>query len=70
MPVALAVDRVVGTGRIGGAEPEGPAPAASALAIGLGSEAVSGYAPARPGSAGAGDFALVDLPRLLRRYLP
>ncbi|WP_132256963.1 chemotaxis protein CheW [Methylobacterium segetis] len=68
VPVALAVDRVLGTARLDGEAPDAPEGDASALALGLGSEAVSGYAPAGP--AGTGDFALVDLPRLLRRYLP
>ncbi|KAB1071542.1 chemotaxis protein CheW [Methylobacterium planeticum] len=46
--------------------------AASALGAfgGLGSEAVSGYGPAERGAAGLGDFVVIDLPRLLRRYLP
>ncbi|MER2267639.1 chemotaxis protein CheW, partial [Methylobacterium oxalidis] len=74
VPVALAVDRVLGTARLDG-EAQAPRPGEpsgepSAVGLGLGSEAVSGYAPAGPDATGPGDFALVDLPRLLRRYLP
>ncbi|MEE7506574.1 chemotaxis protein CheW [Methylobacterium mesophilicum] len=65
-PLALAVDRVLGIARAGGA--------AAAEAVdpdGLGNEAASVYAPAS-GAAGDGrpDFVVVDLPRLLRRALP
>ncbi|GJE34931.1 Chemotaxis protein CheW [Methylobacterium oxalidis] len=72
VPVALAVDRVLGTARLDGEalRPGESSGEPSAVGLGLGSEAVSGYAPAGPGGTGAGDFALVDLPRLLRRYLP
>ena len=56
-PVALAVDRVLGVGRAPPAE-----------APGFGAGPVSGYAPAAAG--GTGDFVLVDLARLLRRYRP
>ncbi|MCE4223825.1 chemotaxis protein CheW [Methylobacterium sp. C25] len=69
-PVALAVDRVIRLASIEAdaitvAPTAGPHP-------GLGAEAVSGYAPAgseRDGAAGGG-FAILDLPRLLRPYLP
>lgn len=59
-PIALAVDRVLGVGRIASDGPVGEA--------GFGAGPVSGYAPA--GADGSGDFVLVDLPRLLRRYRP
>lgn len=59
-PLALAVDRVLGVG-------SAPSPAAPAEA-GFGAGPVSGYVAA--GTDGSGDFVLVDLPRLLRRYRP
>lgn len=58
--VALAVDRVLGTALA-------PAEAARGES-GFGAGPVSGYAPAS--AAGPGDFVLVDLARLLRRYRP
>ena len=65
MPVALAVDRVIGVAEIaadGAGTPEGdPSP------DGMGGAAVSGYAPAE---SEGGDFVVLDLPRLLRRALP
>ncbi|MGU3539076.1 chemotaxis protein CheW [Methylobacterium sp. A54F] len=62
VPIALAVDRVLGTAQAG-------TEAAPGL-DGLGSAAVSGYAPAGDEPSGLGDFTVIDLTRLLRRYLP
>ena len=61
VPVAFAVDRALGVAHL--------AEAAEAVG-GLGGDAVSRYAPAESGSAGLGDFVVIDLPRLLRRILP
>jgi len=68
-PVALAVDRVLGVAQM----PEGTLDTSYAEA-GLSAEAVSGYAPAGTGS-GTGTsaesgFVAIDLPRLVRRFLP
>ncbi|GLS42178.1 chemotaxis protein CheW [Methylobacterium brachythecii] len=67
--LALAVDRVIRLASI-----EADAITASPAAgphPGLGAEAVSGYAPAGSENDGvAGGFAIVDLPRLLRPFLP
>lgn len=65
-PVALAVDRVVGMIEVpDDADRQGAGSAASESGIaGLGEPPVSGYADAE-----AANFAIVDLPRLLRRYL-
>jgi purine-binding chemotaxis protein CheW len=65
VPVALAVDRVLGVADI--AETT-DVPALSEA--GLSPEAVSGYAPPGAGPDGEPGFVVVDLPRLLRRYLP
>lgn len=74
VPVALAVDRVIGVSEID-ADPD-PAPArpeadpshpSHPAPVGMGGAAVSGYAPAE---SEGGDFVLLDLPRLLRRALP
>lgn len=67
VPVALAVDRVIGVSEIDAdlARPE--ADPSHPSSGGMGGAAVSGYAPAE--SAG-GDFVVLDLPRLLRRALP
>lgn len=65
VPVALAVDRVLGVAEI--------TLAADAPALGeagLSTEAVSGYAPPGAGPDGEPGFVVVDVPRLLRRYLP
>lgn len=75
-PVALAVDRVEGVLAVADADPEGRTSRDGLVdpaTAGLSSETVSGYAPARAG-AGQGasrdlGFVVVDLPRLLRRYL-
>ncbi|KQP08729.1 hypothetical protein ASF28_20425 [Methylobacterium sp. Leaf99] len=70
--VALAVDRVEGVVAVAFADPDGPASGAGLLApaaAGLGAEAVSGYAPAQAGAGDGPGFVVVDLPRLLRRYL-
>lgn len=62
--VALAVDRVLGVVAV-----EAPAgPETPGGGPGLGTGAVSGYAAA--GSGGEDGFVVIDLPRLLRRYLP
>lgn len=61
-PIALAVDRVLGVAHLV-EDPDG-------AVGGFGSDAVSRYAPAEHGSAGLGDFVVIDLPRLLRRTLP
>ena len=69
VPVALAVDRVIGVVEID-AEPASAGSEADPShppSGGMGAAAVSGYAPA--GSEG-GDFVVLDLPRLLRRALP
>lgn len=69
MPLALAVDRVLAVSDVDGAFASAP------LHLGgLGADAVSGYAPA-PGQdaarqGGEAGFVVIDLPRLLRRYLP
>lgn len=68
-PVALAVDRVLAVADVDGALTTEPV-----LTGGLGADAVSGYAPA-PGpeaahQGGEAGFVVIDLPRLLRRYLP
>ncbi|MCC0805144.1 chemotaxis protein CheW [Methylobacterium sp. W2] len=68
-PVALAVDRVLAVAEVDGALTAEPVPMG-----GLGADAVSGYAPA-PGpeaayQGGEAGFVVIDLPRLLRRYLP
>ncbi|WP_336487256.1 chemotaxis protein CheW [Methylobacterium nigriterrae] len=68
-PIALAVDRALGVARLA-ADGADSASADARILDGLGSEAVSGYAPAELGAAGVGDFVVVDLPRLLRRFLP
>ncbi|KQT70332.1 hypothetical protein ASG51_12570 [Methylobacterium sp. Leaf465] len=65
VPVALAVDRVLGVAEIAEAT-DVPALAEA----GLSTEAVSGYAPPGAGPDGEPGFVVVDLPRLLRRYLP
>ncbi|MGU3361476.1 chemotaxis protein CheW [Methylobacterium sp. M6A4_1b] len=65
VPVALAVDRVLGVAEI--------AEAAEAPAFGeagLSTEAVSGYAPPGAGPDGEPGFVIVDVAHLLRRYLP
>lgn len=74
-PVALGVDRALGVVDAPLADPpEGFAGGGlgSGLGNGLGAGAISGYAP--PGDAGAArgeaGFLVIDLPRLLRRYLP
>ena len=68
-PVALAVERVLGIAQVAASLESG---AEAGRAGSLGGEAVSGYAP--PGSDAAGGigegFSLIDLPRLLRRFLP
>lgn len=68
-PVALAVARVLGIAQIAASLESAPDPLRSG---GLGADAVSGYAP--PGSDAAGGigegFSLIDLPRLLHRFLP
>ena len=73
-PIALAVDRVLGVAQRAGLDgPEAPADSAGPVLGGMGgmgSEAVSGYGLAEFGAAGVGDFVVIDLPRLLRRYLP
>ncbi|GJE41600.1 chemotaxis protein CheW [Methylobacterium soli] len=70
-PIALAVDRVLGVAQLAGPDgSETPADPAGPAFGGMGSEAVSGYGPAERGAAGVGDFVVIDLPRLLRRYLP
>jgi purine-binding chemotaxis protein CheW len=62
--VALAVDRVLGVVAVeASSAPETPSAGPS-----LGTGAVSGYAAAGP--AGEDGFVVIDLPRLLRRYLP
>ena len=66
-PVALAVDRAVGVAQIGvTAGKASPSPG------GLGGQAVSGYCPPDPNAAeGAREgFSILDLPRLLRPFLP
>ncbi|KQO52614.1 chemotaxis protein CheW [Methylobacterium sp. Leaf85] len=68
-PVALAVDRVLAVAVVDGALTTEPV-----LTGGFGADAVSGYAPA-PGpeaahQGGEAGFVVIDLPRLLRRYLP
>ncbi|WP_192216215.1 chemotaxis protein CheW, partial [Methylobacterium bullatum] len=68
-PVALAVDRVLAVADVDGALTTEPV-----LTGGFGADAVSGYAPA-PGpeaahQGGEAGFVVIDLPRLLRRYLP
>ncbi|KQP13435.1 chemotaxis protein CheW [Methylobacterium sp. Leaf93] len=68
-PVALAVDRVLAVADVDGALTTEPV-----LTGGFGADAVSGYAPA-PGpeaahQGGEVGFVVIDLPRLLRRYLP
>ncbi|WP_027172985.1 chemotaxis protein CheW [Methylobacterium sp. 10] len=68
-PVALAVDRVLAV-----ADVDGALTAESVPMGGLGADAVSGYAAA-PGpeaalQGGEAGFVVIDLPRLLRRYLP
>jgi len=75
-PVALAVDRVDGVLAVAGADPEGGISREELVdpaAAGLSGETVSGYAPARAGtgqeSSRESGFVVVDLPRLLRRYL-
>jgi purine-binding chemotaxis protein CheW len=79
VPVALAVDRVIGVAEIdldeidlagtdsetAGGRPE--IPEADPSPDGMGGGAVSGYAPA---DSEGGDFVVLDLPRLLRRALP
>ena len=70
--VALAVDRVEGVAAIAIADPDRPAAGDALLdpaVAGLGTEAVSGYAPAKAGAGDGPGFVAVDLPRLLRRYL-
>ncbi|WP_204165338.1 chemotaxis protein CheW [Methylobacterium radiodurans] len=76
VPLALAVDRVLGVAEIDldapdldeetSAKPDLPA-AAHPSSGGMGDAAVSGYAPAK---SEGGDFVVLDLPRLLRRALP
>ncbi|MCJ2034460.1 chemotaxis protein CheW [Methylobacterium sp. J-068] len=63
IPVALAVDRVVGVAEI----PDAALDTAYSDA-GLSAEAVSGYAPAGAGPGAESGFVVVDLPRLVRRY--
>ncbi|WP_019904462.1 chemotaxis protein CheW [Methylobacterium sp. 77] len=68
-PVALFVDRVLSVADVDSALAAAPLPLG-----GLGADAISGYAPA-PGQeaarkGGDADFVVIDLPRLLRRYLP
>lgn len=67
-PIALAVDRALGVAEIGsaGAAPGGSTPG------NLGDEAVSGYCPPDPDAAeGAREgFSILDLPGLLRPFLP
>jgi purine-binding chemotaxis protein CheW len=65
VPVALAVDRVLGVAEIAEA-----ADVPALAGAGLSTEAVSGYAPPGAGPDGEPGFVVVDLPRLLRRYLP
>ncbi|GEP08947.1 chemotaxis protein CheW [Methylobacterium gnaphalii] len=68
-PLALAVDRVVGLVTI--ADSDVTASPTAGIRDGVGAEAVSGYAPAAPERDGTGDsFAIIDLPRLLRSFLP
>ncbi|MCJ2079933.1 chemotaxis protein CheW [Methylobacterium sp. J-090] len=70
--VALAVDRVEGVAAVAVPDPDSPASGTGLLApaaTGLGAEAVSGYAPAQAGAGDGPGFVVVDLPRLLRRYL-
>jgi purine-binding chemotaxis protein CheW len=71
--VALAVDRVEGLASVAVSDPDRPASGDNFLdpaAAGLSTEAVSGYAPARAGAGDEPGFVAVDLPCLLRRYLP
>jgi purine-binding chemotaxis protein CheW len=64
VPVALAVDRVLGVAEIADEALD------SAYAeTGLSAEAVSGYAPAGAGQGAETGFVVLDLPRLMRRYL-
>lgn len=83
VPVALAVDRVLGVAEVdlGALDVAGSQSAetdtdragtaeadpASPSSGGMGGAAVSGYAPAE---SEGGDFVVLDLPRLLRRVLP
>lgn len=69
-PVALAVDRVVGLASVEAGTIEAP-PLADGR-DGLGAEAVSGYAPAGSDRGGvvSDGFAIIDLQRLLRPFLP
>ncbi len=63
-PLALAVDRLIGVVAI---DPG----TISETGTGLGGDVVSGYAAPDPGAISGHDgFAIVDLPRLLRRFLP
>lgn len=69
VPVALAVDRVLGIARVGAEASDGES---GPVAPDLGTGAVSGYVP--PGSdetaAIADGFTILDPARLLRRFLP
>lgn len=67
VPVALAVDRVVGIAEIDADTASPEADSAHPSPGGMGAAAVSGYAPAE---SEGGDFVVLDLPRLLRRALP
>ncbi len=78
-PLALAVDRVLSVADVDGGHAEGGrgdggAATGPLVTDGLGADAVSGYAPgsgqeaAREG--GGTGIVVIDLPRLLRRYLP
>ncbi len=63
-PLALAVDQLVGVVAI---DPS----TISKTATGLGGDVLSGYAAPGSGASGGRDgFAIIDLPRLLRRFLP
>jgi purine-binding chemotaxis protein CheW len=69
--IALAVERVHGVARVAapaGASGQPEAAADLDAAPGLGADAVSSYAAAE--GAAEGGFVVIDLPRLLRRYLP
>lgn len=65
IPAALAVDRVLGVAEI----PDTALDTAYAEA-GLSAEAVSGYCPSGAGPGADAGFVAIDLPRLMRRYLP
>ncbi len=67
--IALAVDRVLGVTRVEAPAEAGAQPGVlTGLGAALGADAVSSYAAAV--EAAEDGFVVIDLPRLLRRYLP